>query len=93
VSADDLAIEAARKRAAYVGPELAAKMANPFVFQWAPVVSNAPGVMSDLIDGRVAPNVANAICHAGGKLLKMVELQQKYGKRQETEAQSMRLTG
>jgi hypothetical protein len=35
--------------------------------------------MSDLIDGRIAPNVGNATCNAGGKLLKVVELQYKYG--------------
>ena len=35
--------------------------------------------MSDLIDGRVTPQVGNAACNAGGKLLKVVELQYKYG--------------
>lgn len=37
-------------------------------------------VMSDLIEGRIAPQVANAVCNAGGKLLKVVEMQNKYGK-------------
>lgn len=36
-------------------------------------------LMSDLIEGAVAPNVGNATCNAGGKLLKVVELQYKYG--------------
>jgi hypothetical protein len=36
-------------------------------------------LMSDLIDGSVAPNVGNATCNAGGKLLRIVELQYKYG--------------
>jgi hypothetical protein len=36
-------------------------------------------LMSDLIEGRVAPNVGNATCNAGGKLLKVVEMQYKYG--------------
>ena len=36
-------------------------------------------LMSDLIDGRVTPAVGNAACNAGGKLLKVVELQYKYG--------------
>lgn len=35
--------------------------------------------MSDVIEGRVAPGVANAACNAGGKLLKVVEMQYKYG--------------
>ena len=38
------------------------------------------GLMSDLIAGRVTPSVGNATCNAGGKLLKVVELQYKYGK-------------
>lgn len=36
-------------------------------------------LMSDLIDGRVTPGVGNATCNAGGKLLKVVEMQYKYG--------------
>lgn len=36
-------------------------------------------LMSDLIDGRVTPSVGNATCNAGGKLLKVVEMQYKYG--------------
>lgn len=36
-------------------------------------------VMSDLIDGRLEPGVANATCNAGGKLLRVVELQYRYG--------------
>jgi len=35
--------------------------------------------MSDLIAGRVAPNVGNAAVNAGGKLLKIVEMQMRYG--------------
>lgn len=36
-------------------------------------------LMSDLIEGRITPGVGNAVCNAGGKLLKVVELQAKYG--------------
>lgn len=35
-------------------------------------------MMSDVIEGAVTPNVTNAACNAGGKLLKMVELEYKY---------------
>lgn len=35
-------------------------------------------LMSDVIAGRIASNVTNAVCNAGGKLLKMVELEYKY---------------
>jgi hypothetical protein len=36
-------------------------------------------LMSDLVGGRVSPMVGNAACNAGGKLLKVVEMQMKYG--------------
>lgn len=36
-------------------------------------------LMTDLIEGAIAPGVGNATCNAGGKLLKVVELQCKYG--------------
>ena len=38
-------------------------------------------LMSDLIEGRVTPAIGNATCNAGGKLLKVVEMQFKYGTR------------
>jgi hypothetical protein len=36
-------------------------------------------IMSDLIEGRIPASVGNATCNAGGKLLKVVELQMRYG--------------
>ena len=36
-------------------------------------------LMTDLIEGKVTPGVGNAACNAGGKLLKVVEMQAKYG--------------
>jgi hypothetical protein len=36
-------------------------------------------LMSDLIEGRIAPNIGNATCNAGGKLLKVVEMSYRYG--------------
>jgi hypothetical protein len=35
--------------------------------------------MSDLIAERITPQVGNAVCNAGGKLLKIVEMKHKYG--------------
>ena len=35
-------------------------------------------LMSDVIEGRISPAVSNAACNAGGKLLKVVEMQYKY---------------
>ena len=40
-------------------------------------------LMSDILEGRVAPEMANAVCNAGGKMLKVVEMQHRYGKRSE----------
>ena len=36
-------------------------------------------LMSDIIAERISPVIANAACNAGGKLLKVVEMQYKYG--------------
>ena len=36
-------------------------------------------LMSDIIACRVTPQVGNAVCNAGGKMLKVVELQMRYG--------------
>ena len=38
-------------------------------------------LMSDVLAGTIAPDVANAACNAGGKLLKAVEMQFKYGQK------------
>ena len=35
-------------------------------------------LIGDIATDRVDPKQANAICNAGGKLLKVVEMQQKY---------------
>lgn len=35
--------------------------------------------MSDLVEGNVTPQMGNAACNAGGKLLKMVDMTYKYG--------------
>ncbi len=36
-------------------------------------------VMGDVATNRLDPRKANAICNAGGKLLKVVEMQHRYG--------------
>jgi len=36
-------------------------------------------LMGDLASGRLTPNVGNAICNAGGKMLKVKEMEIKYG--------------
>jgi hypothetical protein len=37
-------------------------------------------LLTDTIAGRIEPQVSNAVCNISGKLLKVVELQYKYGK-------------
>lgn len=48
-------------------------------------------LMSDIIEGRISPEVANATCNAGGKLLKVVEMQYKFNppKTGQTESPSL----
>jgi len=43
-------------------------------------------LMSDILDGRVTPSIANATVNAGGKLLKVVEMQYRYAPPQPTGA-------
>lgn len=45
-------------------------------------------LLSDIICGDITPAVGNAACNAGGKLLKIVEMQTKYGT-----GKSLRLAG
>lgn len=37
-------------------------------------------LMADLLSERVATSVANSVCNSAGKMLKAVEMQQRYGK-------------
>jgi len=41
--------------------------------------------MSDVIEGRISPVVSNAAVNAGGKLLKVVEMEYKYGRQPEAQ--------
>lgn len=36
-------------------------------------------LMSDVIGGHISPGTCNAVCNAGGKLLKIVDMQMKHG--------------
>lgn len=38
-------------------------------------------IMSDVVEGAISPQVANAVVNAGGKLLKVVEMRLQHGKR------------
>jgi hypothetical protein len=37
-------------------------------------------LMGDIVSGRIDPRTANAACNAGGKLLRVVELEHKIGR-------------
>lgn len=37
-------------------------------------------LMTDLLEESITPNISNAVVNAGGKLLKVVEMQYKYGR-------------
>ena len=50
-------------------------------------------LMADLIEGRITPGVGNATCNAGGKLLKVVEMQAKYGQVGKGQVKTLQLTG
>lgn len=45
----------------------------------ADVAECMSALASDLLTGRVTPQIGNAVCNATGKLLKVVEMQYKYG--------------
>ena len=36
-------------------------------------------LVGDVLEGNVSPGVANAACNAAGKLLKIADMNQKYG--------------
>ena len=49
------------------------------------------GLISDVLEGRVTPGVCNAAVNAGGKLLKVVEMQERYGKVSEADHKELTL--
>ena len=48
-------------------------------------------LMSDLIEERLTPGVGNAVVNAGGKLLKLVELRNRYGRAGDCEVKMLEL--
>ena len=50
-------------------------------------------VMSDLIEGNMSPAVGNAICSAGRGILKVVEMQHRYGTPHQGHARVLQLVG
>lgn len=48
-------------------------------------------LIGDIVTGRVSAETGNAACNAGGKLLKVVEMQYKYGGRRAGENEVLQL--
>lgn len=46
-------------------------------------------LLADTVSGRIEPNRANAACNVAGKLIRMVEMQHKYGKQVEGSTERM----
>lgn len=46
--------------------------------------------MADTLEGKVSADVCGAVANAGGKMLKMVEMEYRYGVRQVGEAPGRR---
>lgn len=58
--------------------------------QFANVMS---ALMSDILEGKITPGVGNAACNAGSKLLKVVEMQARYGQVGKGQVKVLNLTG
>jgi len=49
-------------------------------------------LMGDLLQGSVSAGIGNAVCNAGGKLLKVIEMEERYGRdRAKRPPQALRL--
>lgn len=49
-------------------------------------------LFTDVVLGTISPDVCNAACNAGGKLLQVIALQQKYGSRGTNGTKTLMLT-
>ena len=48
-------------------------------------------MISDVVSGQMTPQQANAACNGGDKIIKMLDLERKYGTRPDSPRRSMRL--
>lgn len=69
----------APKRQGHAGETLTLGLAEQGINTAQDFSNVMSAIMTDLVAGRLAPQVANAMCNAGGKMLKAVEMQMKYG--------------
>lgn len=68
-------------------------IANSGVKTGGEFASLMSALMSDIIEGAIAPQIANAVVNAGGKLLKVTEMQLRYGKSEAESTRALRLVG
>lgn len=75
---------ATRKKKAAGSEEMAPRslaLAARGIHTGADFAAMMSAVMSDMIEGRLDPRVGNGVCNAGSKLLKVVEMQYRYGQK------------
>ena len=73
---------AARKKITHRGTvkPTAATLADNGISTGADFSRVMAALRADVVGGRIEPNRANAACNVAGKLIRMVEMQHKYGK-------------
>lgn len=72
-------------------PAQSVRIAQGGIYTSGQFCSLMSALMTDLLTGEVTPQVGNAVVNAGGKLLKTVELEQKYGTAGDGNMKSLRL--
>lgn len=58
-------------------------LANNGISTAADFLRMMTALMADTVTGRVQPQTANATCNVAGKIIRMVEMQHKYGRQVE----------
>jgi hypothetical protein len=66
-----------------------AKLADSGITTGADFSRVMAALLADTIAGRIEPQRANASCNVAGKLIRMVELQHKYGRQVEGSTERM----
>jgi hypothetical protein len=67
----------------------AARLADTGIATGADFSRVMAALLADTIAGRIEPQRANASCNVAGKLIRMVELQHKYGRQVEGSTERM----
>lgn len=78
-TAQSAVIEKSKKNPAKPGEPRSLNISEQGIKTGSDFANLMSALMSDIIAGRVTPSVGNAACNAGGKLLKVVEMQYRYG--------------